>query len=62
MRINYELTTCLSRNIRTTQLGHDTPRRPEIIDNFKTFKTIVVDKIGKLANEGPDRHATAFTP
>ena len=52
----------MSRNVRTTQLGHDTPRRPEIIDNFKTFKTIVVDKVGKLAKEGPDKHATAFTP
>jgi len=47
---------------RTTQIGHNTPRRPEIIDNFKTFKAIVTNKIDKLAREGPDRHSTAFTP
>ena len=59
-----KLTTILSyfSNVRTTQIGHNTPRRPEIIDNFKTFKTIVFDKIEKLAREGPDKHATAFTP
>jgi len=47
---------------RTTQIGHSTQRRPEIIDNFKTYKAIVSDKIDKLAREGPDRHSTAFTP
>jgi len=51
-----------SSNARTTQIGHNTPRRPEIIDNFKTFKGIVLDKIEKLAREGPDKHSTAFTP
>merc|ERR1711988_223533 len=51
-----------SSNVRTTQIGHNTSRRPEIIDNFKTFKGIVSDKIDKLAREGPDRHSTAFTP
>lgn len=50
------------RDTRTTQIGHNTPRRPEIIDNFKTYKSIVTNKIDKLAREGPDRHSTAFTP
>jgi len=51
-----------SSDTRTTQIGHNTPRRPEIIDNFKTYKSIVTNKIDKLAREGPDRHSTAFTP
>ena len=50
------------RDTRTTQIGHNTPRRPEIIDNFKTYKSIITNKIDKLAREGPDRHSTAFTP
>lgn len=49
-------------NIRTEQIGHKTDRRPEIIDNFKTYKAIVSNKIDRLAKEGPDRYATAFTP
>ena len=52
----------VGRSTRTTQIGHSTQRRPEIIDNFKTYKAIVSDKIDKLAREGPDRHSTAFTP
>ena len=47
---------------RTNQLGHGTDRRPDIIDNPRTFKSILLHKIQKLAREGPDRHPTAFTP
>ena len=57
-----ESLTGVGRSTRTTQIGHSTQRRPEIIDNFKTYKAIVSDKIDKLAREGPDRHSTAFTP
>lgn len=36
---------------RTEQIGHNTERRPEIIDNFRTYKAIVSNKIDKLAKE-----------
>ena len=48
--------------IRTQELGHNTERRPDIIDNPRTYKSILFHKLQKLAREGPDRHPTAFTP
>jgi len=48
--------------IRTKELGHNTERRPDIIDNPRTYKSILFHKLQKLAREGPDRHPTAFTP
>ena len=62
MSMKVLLITGVGRSTRTTQIGHSTQRRPEIIDNFKTYKAIVSDKIDKLAREGPDRHSTAFIP
>ena len=34
----------------------------DIIDNPRTYKSILFHKLQKLAREGPDRHPTAFTP
>ena len=51
-----------SSYIRTQELGHNTERRPDIIDNPRTYKSILFHKLQKLAREGPDRHPTAFTP
>lgn len=48
--------------IRTTQLGHGTPRRPEIIDNKNIFNNVVGGKIASLKREGPDRHPVNYTP
>jgi len=48
--------------VRTGQLGHGTKRRPEIIDNKRTYKAVLGDKVGQLVREGPDRFPTAFTP
>ena len=50
------------RYVRTGQLGHGTKRRPEIIDNKRTYKAVLGDKVGQLVREGPDRFPTAFTP
>ena len=52
----------LSRYVRTGQLGHQTARRPEIIDNKATYRGVLLDKLTQLAREGPDRLPTAFTP
>jgi len=48
--------------VRTGQLGHGTKRRPQIIDNKKTYKAVLGDKVGQLVREGPDKFPTAFTP
>jgi len=48
--------------VRTGQLGHGTKRRPEIIDNKRTYKAVLGDKVRQLVREGPDRFPTAFTP
>jgi hypothetical protein len=48
--------------VRTGQLGHGTPRRPEIIDDFGVYKRVVKSKIGSLIREGPDRRPSAYTP
>jgi len=48
--------------VRTGQLGHGTKRRPEIINNKRTYKAVLGDKVGQLVREGPDRFPTAFTP
>jgi len=48
--------------VRTGQLGHGTKRRPEIIDNKRTYKAVLGDKVGQLVREGPDKFPTAFTP
>ena len=51
-----------SRYVRTGQLGHQTARRPEIIDNKATYRGVLLDKLTQLAREGPDKLPTAFTP
>jgi len=48
--------------IRTRQLGHGTPRRPEIIDNKNIYNKVVSQKISSLRREGPDRRPTNYTP
>ena len=49
-------------SIRTTQLGHGTERRPEIIDDPDTFVDFVGGKIRSLFTEGPDLQRTRYTP
>lgn len=48
--------------VRTEQLGHGTKRRPEIINNKLTYKSVLGDKVGQLVREGPDKFPTAYTP
>jgi len=48
--------------VRTRQKGHNTKRRPEIIDNIRTYKHVVGDKIGQLITQGPDRFSKPYTP
>jgi len=49
-------------NIRTTQLGHGTQRRPEIIDDPNIFVNFVGGRIRSLLTEGPDLQRTRYTP
>ena len=49
-------------NVRTRQLGENTLRRPEIIDNKRTYKSVILDKIGELLTKGPDRSPKPYTP
>ena len=62
LTINILNTVSVFRYVRTGQLGHGTKRRPEIIDNKRTYKAVLGDKVGQLVREGPDRFPTAFTP
>jgi len=48
--------------VRTTQLGQNTRRRPEIIDNKSIYKSVVGGKIGELLTQGPDKHPKPYTP
>jgi len=48
--------------VRTRQIGHNTQRRPEIINNIKTYKHVVGGKIGELITKGPDRFSKPYTP
>lgn len=47
---------------RTVQLGQGTKRRPEIIDNFAAYKSVVGGKIRALLREGPDKYNKPYTP
>jgi len=49
-------------NVRTTQLGHGTERRPEIIDDEQLWVDFVGGKIRSLFTEGPDLQRTRYTP
>jgi len=49
-------------SVRTTQLGHGTERRPEIIDDLDIFVDFVGGKIRSLFTEGPDLQRTRYTP
>ena len=51
-----------NRYARTVQLGQGTKRRPEIIDNFDAYKSVVGGKIGDLLREGPDKYHKPYTP
>lgn len=48
--------------VRTRQLGHNTRRRPEIIDNKSIYKAVVGGKIGELLTRGPDKTSKPYTP
>lgn len=48
--------------VRTRQLGENTLRRPEIIDNKRTYKSVILDKIGQLLTRGPDKKRGPYTP
>jgi len=48
--------------VRTTQLGHGTERRPEIIDDADIFVNFVGGRIRSLLTEGPDLQRTRYTP
>jgi len=48
--------------VRTTQLGHGTERRPEIIDDLDTYVDFVGGKVRSLFSEGPDLQRTRYTP
>ena len=50
------------REVRTTQLGHGTERRPEIIDDADIFVNFVGGRIRSLLTEGPDLQRTRYTP
>lgn len=50
------------RNVRTRQLGQNTRRRPEIIDNKSIYKAVVGGKIGELLTQGPDKRPKPYTP
>jgi len=49
-------------NVRTTQLGHGTEKRPELIDDKDLFNNFVFGKILSLFVEGPDFFPTNYTP
>jgi len=48
--------------VRTTQLGHGTERRPELIDDEELWVDFVGGKIRSLFTEGPDLQRTRYTP
>jgi len=48
--------------VRSTQLGHGTRRRPEIIDNKQIWKKVTGDKFRSFLTEGPDKQQTRYTP
>jgi len=48
--------------VRTRQLGENTRRRPEIIDNKRTYNSVVSGKIGQLLRRGPDKRRGPYTP
>lgn len=48
--------------VRTTQLGHGTRRRPELIDNKELWKKFVSSRFNSFLTEGPDKEQTAYTP
>lgn len=48
--------------VRTRQFGQNTVRRPEIIDNKKTYKAVVGGKIKELLTRGPDKRPRPYTP
>ena len=50
------------RYVRTRQLGQNTRRRPEIIDNKKIYNSVVGGKIGELLTQGPDKRPKPYTP
>lgn len=58
----YKCLYLLSRYVRTRQLGENTLRRPEIIDNKRTYKSVILDKIGQLLTRGPDKKRGPYTP
>ena len=43
-------------------MGQGTKRRPEIIDNFEAYKSVVGGKISALVREGPDKYNKPYTP
>ena len=53
-------TTC--SYVRTRQLGENTRRRPEIIDNKRTYNSVVSGKIRQLLRRGPDKRRGPYTP
>ena len=74
-RKDYFLATFAPKNLDTTQSegqvfdciliffrSEITQIFTDIIDNPRTYKSILFHKLQKLAREGPDRHPTAFTP
>ena len=56
------LITGVGRSTRTTQIGHSTQRRPEIIDNKRTYNSVVSGKIRQLLRRGPDKRRGPYTP
>ena len=48
--------------VRTRQLGENTRRRPEIIDNKRTYNSVVSGKIRQLLRRGPDKRRGPYTP
>ena len=48
--------------MRTRQLGQNTLRRPEIIDNKNIYNAVVGQKIAELIKQGPDKRPKPYTP
>jgi len=48
--------------VRTRQLGQNTLRRPEIIDNKNIYNAVVGQKIAELIKQGPDKRPKPYTP
>ena len=57
-----EIKIFIFSNVRTTQIGHGTERRPELIDDKNLFLNFVFGKILSIFVDGPDFLPTNYTP